>query len=377
MIYILHSADYELYLGGNTLPEEEVLIQPTQQLLDLYEKLGISTTLFCDVLCLMRYRTLKRDTFPDLAEKQLKQAVNRGMDVQTHLHPHWLNTKIQQQEVGNQYHFEPKQYLLGTLDPDENNCFLQTKALLTQASQTLTSWFKPIDKNYQCLAFRAGGYGLQPRSNIILKALQETGYHIDSSIIPRAKFQTNVQAVDFSQVPTQANYWLHDTTGLTTTSQPGKGIVEIPIASTLINPKNRWHVFGWEAIRQASQIVLGSDLSQPLRGYPCNTTTTSSRPLANRFKRAYWRSQTLLANRFLRLELNTNPTLMMKCVKSYLKDFDTESQDIFFSLNCHPKGITTAHLIALETFHKTLEKQYGENIMAITFQQAWERIKPQ
>ena len=34
MIYVLYSADHELYLGKNNCPEEEVLIDPTYELMD-------------------------------------------------------------------------------------------------------------------------------------------------------------------------------------------------------------------------------------------------------------------------------------------------------------------------------------------------------
>ena len=46
-IYILYSADYELFLGGNYCDENEVLINPTNDLLDLCDRLKIPLTLFC------------------------------------------------------------------------------------------------------------------------------------------------------------------------------------------------------------------------------------------------------------------------------------------------------------------------------------------
>ncbi|MBF0128091.1 MAG: hypothetical protein HQM02_12890, partial [Magnetococcales bacterium] len=89
MLYILYSADYELYLGSNLQPEEEVLIQPTGRLLATCDRLHIPLTLFADLACLWRYRELGSTRFPDSAEAQLQNAIQRRHDVQTHLHPHW------------------------------------------------------------------------------------------------------------------------------------------------------------------------------------------------------------------------------------------------------------------------------------------------
>ena len=37
-LYILYSADYELFLGGNYTDEHEVLIHPTSDLLDMCDR---------------------------------------------------------------------------------------------------------------------------------------------------------------------------------------------------------------------------------------------------------------------------------------------------------------------------------------------------
>ncbi|MBF0438271.1 MAG: hypothetical protein HQL93_04025, partial [Magnetococcales bacterium] len=114
MIYILYSADYELYLGGNSQSEEEVLIHPTQQLLATCDRINIPLTLFADIACLWRYRELGLEQFPEQAEAQLQDAARRHHDIQTHLHPHWAFTHLEE----NRFLFDPATYRLGTLSPD-------------------------------------------------------------------------------------------------------------------------------------------------------------------------------------------------------------------------------------------------------------------
>ena len=75
----------------------------------------------------------------------------------------------------------------------------------------------------------SGGYGIQPNSDILLKALTDSGFLIDSSVVPGFVFKGSVNQIDFSNVPVMANYYLdHD---VNTPSQKNQGIFEIPIAS--------------------------------------------------------------------------------------------------------------------------------------------------
>ncbi len=375
MIHILYSADYELYLGGNRLPETEVLIEPTARLLDRCDRLGIPITLFADVACLWRYRQLDRNRFPDRAEAQLRQSISRGHDVQTHLHPHWSETRIIDEGAGQRYRFDDKRYLLGTLSDDPRIRFDLTKTLLCRASSHLTDLCRTVDPGYRCLAFRAGGYGLQPDERMILRALQESGYRIDSSIIPGWRHESNVQRADFTRLPEGANYWLSATGGLTDAAAPGEGLYEIPIAAFHTPPGVNWSINGGEAWRQAGEILLARDRNAPRRGYPCNQAPSTPDRQPGRLKRAWWRANAQLRTPFHRLELGGNAKSMLTCVQRHLDRYADFQGDIHFSLNCHPKGIGPDHLTALERFHAALVRRHGTNLRAVTFQQAWQRIE--
>ena len=109
-INLLYSIDYELFWTHND-DEVRVLVQPTERLLRQAEELGVRYTLFVDVLCLFRYRELGLHRFVDAVEDQLRDAVRRGHDVQTHLHPHW--TRAERKD--GIWSFDNQTFLLGNL----------------------------------------------------------------------------------------------------------------------------------------------------------------------------------------------------------------------------------------------------------------------
>ena len=77
-IYTLYSADYELFLGGNYCDEQEVLIKPTYDLLDICERHQIPLTLFADVFSILRYREHTLFSFPIAAEQQTERCTPAG-----------------------------------------------------------------------------------------------------------------------------------------------------------------------------------------------------------------------------------------------------------------------------------------------------------
>jgi hypothetical protein len=114
MIYLLYSNDYEVFFGANYHPENEVLIETPERALSACEEIGVPMTLLCDLLCVWRYREQGHTLFPDSVDAQLKRAVQKGHDVQVHIHPHWPATGIIHDEQGIPgYEFELSKYLLG------------------------------------------------------------------------------------------------------------------------------------------------------------------------------------------------------------------------------------------------------------------------
>ena len=82
------------------------------------------------------------------------------------------------------------------------------------------------------MAYRAGGYGLQPHARAVLKALEETGYLIEASVVPGMRRMTGRYRVDFTSVPARGNWIIGSEGGLDRES--ASGLLEVPIPSGTI-----------------------------------------------------------------------------------------------------------------------------------------------
>jgi hypothetical protein len=312
-VRILYSADYELYLGENLLPEVEVLVEPTAALLAACEAAGVPITLFCDVACLWRYREVGDDVFPDAVEEQLRDAIERGHDVQAHLHPHWLHAI---REDGR-WSAPLDTFLVGALD--------DPAPLLARAAEYLNGLLRPVDPAYACIAFRAGNYGVQPAAERVYAALRETGYRVDSSVVPGMVLLNEVNRVDFRGWPER--------------SGPLHGIYEVPVASARFGPA--------EAVRRR----LGRrPAGRKPRGLTIQATSARGPSLRSRLFRLD------------PLELGPDVRRLKAITERYLRRVGT---DVDFSFSCHPKTLGEPELEALLAYHDWLAGAY--DVEAVVF----------
>ena len=105
------------------------------------------------------------------------------------------------------------------------------KTILQQGKIWLEKLIKPHSPDYRCLAFRAGGWCIQP-SEYIIKALLEINFLVDSSVAPGQHCQTVGEHYDFRNAP-QRPYWR--TEGNVCIQNPS-GLYELPILTGNINP---------------------------------------------------------------------------------------------------------------------------------------------
>ena len=364
MIYILYSADYELFLGDNFYPEEAVLIEPTDRLLGVCEAIGIPMTLFCDVVCVWRYREHGLTAFPDLVDEQLRNAIRRGHDVQAHIHPHWSYAT----QTGTQWCSLPEQFLLGRLSNDAHQCERIARDYFVKAADYFHRLLCPVDPSYRCIAYRAGSYGVQPRDREIYGALEDAGYVIDSSIIPGFVMRGAFNEVDFRNAPVAANYYLNRASGLSKSDT--SGLFEIPIASTRQTKIDLIRYLAHK-LREAVLIRLGQVRAEARKGIPIQAAFVNQGRLSRVLEKLKW----LLEVGIAWLELSTDDAAMIRTTRAYLQRVKT-NDDIYFSFSCHPKSLDERHFLALERYHAQLRKIYGTDIQAITFQQAAANVEP-
>jgi hypothetical protein len=364
MIYVLYSDDYEVFFGANYRPESEVLIETTERVLSACEEIGVPMTLFCDLPCLWRYREQGHTLFPDSVDAQLKRAIQKGHDVQAHIHPHWLVTEIIHDEQGiPRYEFELSKYLLGNWIPEGGPALRRFCAdVFRRAKAYLEDLLRPVNAPYRCIAFRAGGYGLQPNSKDILWALRDTGYLIDSSIVPGMVLHNNVNRIDFSKVPREGNYYISPEIGLEQVSQ--EGIFEIPLLA-LRPGEARWSIA--KAVPQAAIASLRREPTPKPLGHSIQSIDSAQKQALSDLTRSSGR---LVHGRWGPLQLSSNANIMVDVTRNYIDHHGGGERDLYFSVGCHSKSAHPAVLEALKVYHHRLGSIYGKKLRAITFQEA-------
>jgi peptidoglycan/xylan/chitin deacetylase (PgdA/CDA1 family) len=224
---LLLSLDYEPWFSVNTPDEAAVIIPPTDAILATCERHGARATLFVDVLALRRLEEVGRGAIAARIAAQVADAVARDHDAQLHLHPHWLAATWD-----GGWRFPADAYRLDAPDMDDDAVAARTEALARDGIARLRAAIG--DPAYPVVAFRAGGYAIQPRDGAVLRGLLAAGLRIDSSVVPGMRKRTGRQAVDFTAAPALPTWRVAPETGVLAPAP--RGLLEIPIAAADLGP---------------------------------------------------------------------------------------------------------------------------------------------
>jgi hypothetical protein len=366
-IYLLFSSDYELYFGENYLSEREVLIEPTEHILRAFEEEGIPMTLFADVASVWRYYSLKvKSDYILLFEEQLRQAIRQGHDVQLHLHPHWMTSKFD----GKRWEMDESKFKLSDLGYGgrKTQSLESADELIIRGKEYLEKLLRPVDPSYQCIAFRAGGYGIQPNDKELIGALLSAGFKIDSSIVPGMFFKSNVNQIDFRRVPSKLNYRIGTRYGID--QEDSQGIFEIPIAAysesfqeTMMDHFRMLRIFGSRFVDK----IVGVKNQVAPRGKTIQKNSPIKQVVSLILRPSLFslefKGQLVDVKRML---VGTN-----KLIRSHLK----ESTHLYLSPTCHPKNVFLPTIQGIREFWRSMVHFYGKNIKAITFQEAAKKME--
>jgi hypothetical protein len=230
-IVLLLTFDYEVFLGRNFAPADEVLFRPTDELLALCGDLGVRVTLFADVCSVWAHRRAGLDAYADAFEAQLRAARRAGHDVQLHLHPHWLASTYERGE----WRISTERMYLAELSfgdgPDA------APAVVRRGVDYLNALLRPVDPAYRCLAFRAAGLALGPCERQTIAALLGAGIVLDTSVAKDLRLSTDTITIDYRGAPARANWRMAPDGGVTRDS--AHGLYEVPIATFRTSARSR------------------------------------------------------------------------------------------------------------------------------------------
>ena len=228
MLKVLFTYDYELFLGENHASAKEVLFEPTEKIAIAMKNDGAHGVFFADVCSAIRHREEGLGEYSDSFDEQLKVLTKNGHDVQLHLHPNWYNSKRE----GDSIKVSPKGYKIHEFGFDAKT-FRSVPNIISETKEYLESVCSQAKSSYRCVAYRAGGFCVQPEQELF-EALLNAGIVIDSSVNPHLYSLNTVNSYDFRSVPKQLNWVINPKEGISVASS--KGILEIPIGTARLRP---------------------------------------------------------------------------------------------------------------------------------------------
>lgn len=310
--------DYELFFGPETGTVEKCMIEPTKRLLELAGK-NVRMVFFVDVgfLVAMERYAVQYPEMGSILNKvrfQVKQLVDRGHDVELHIHPHW----------------EKAQYVDGKWVIDAMGSYRMNDFSADEQNQLFNTYKSYLDElvGYKTSAYRAGGWCIQPFHPMKDLFLSE-GIKFDSSVMPGVKYESEHYKFDFSRAPGKCSYRF-DTDVLV--EEMDGPFTELPISTWKYTPSFFWNLYvrGRMAPSRHKMIGDGQFIPQPGRKKQGLTSGALNHVSCD----GYYAS------------------VLLKSYKSFIKQ-GRENMVIIG----HPKGMTEYSFAALESFMNEVRKE--------------------
>jgi hypothetical protein len=195
MLQIMFTLDYELHGNGEGCPQE-LMLEPTREMLDQFDRHGARLTILADVAEILKFKEYAETTGHDAFHynaitRQLQDAVDRGHDVQLHLHSSWFNARYERARWNQDW----SEYNFAALPVQRMETYVRA------GKQFLESLLQPVDSRYHCRVFRAANWSMQPSRNV-MEVLRRNGFAIESSVF---KWGRRKGLVDFDYSEAQSS----------------------------------------------------------------------------------------------------------------------------------------------------------------------------
>lgn len=172
---LIFTIDYEIHGNGDGSPSE-LMIEPTNRLMDLLDEFGAKLVIFADVGEILRFKeyleTYGHDAYDyEAIVAQLQDALRRGHDVQLHIHSSYFGARFENGKWQQNW----KKYNLAGLEADE------IRSIVATCKGFLEETLRPVKPDYSCYVFRAANWSMHPSPHIV-DALAGEGICIDTSV---------------------------------------------------------------------------------------------------------------------------------------------------------------------------------------------------
>jgi hypothetical protein len=346
MLKLLLTFDYELFFNDTDYSEDEVLIKPTYSISEVIEKLDVVGNFFIDTPSIICYKNNDSYKYPQMVKEQVDDLLNHNNDVQLHIHPIWYNAEI----INNQWKFDNKYYSLGS--------YSNVEEIITNSKQELDE-LAGGHRNYNCCAFRAGGFCYSPVSTLS-KALYKNGIRIDSSICKNIYMNTEAQQFDYRNITSEENwsFSIHNDS-FTLCDRIDESLFEVPIG-TFSKVPHKWYLTH----------------GMPKLNYPIEKGKKT--PIIELEKRnLILKTIDRMKKSFDMPVLLTLDTLHYKALYEIVKFYNEKAKkivgkDIYICAIGHPKFASAESIKNMETFIE-LVKSSMQDVEFLSFQNVLER----
>jgi hypothetical protein len=329
---IVLTFDHELPHGGLRSSYKDALFDPTNRLFKLAEKLEVPIVLFTDVLCGIRFEEWDKALFYNPYVSQLQESIVLGHDVQLHLHPHWLTSSFR-----NDTFIPSEDFKLADF---KHNDIYPIDEIIKKGIKFLLQVCKRADSDYQCIAFRAGGYNLERETEEIFTSLYRNGIRFDSSISKGYYFRSSLSEINYMNMPAPPN-WLIGLDG-ELRKQGKNGILEVPIASIPKTPFEMPTRFKLKRLAHQGPPNHGFQIHE---GKPPN--------LASKIKMMF-------SSRMLSFDNYTlSPVYLMRILDYNVRKYQ-QNKDVILSISGHPKSMGDYSFSLMDSFVKSVREKYSD-----------------
>ena len=235
MVFLILSLDYEIFGNGSGDVRRD-MIEPTERLLDICNRYNAKLSIMAEMAEYwamkeaLEYGEYDIGYCPiTLIDEQIKNAVLTKHDVQLHLHPWWIQARLDK----GSWRLNPSYYRITDLPKGvgKKQDLLSATGALFKGKETLENLISTVDPSYECIVYRAAMFWGQP-SRELIKAMKQAGFVADTSVI-KGHFDPMPAPTDYRHAESSVGYWWTKDDDLAVKGPVGEQVIELPVYSEI------------------------------------------------------------------------------------------------------------------------------------------------
>lgn len=353
MLNICITFDYELWLDEIIPEEEDHLFMATDDLLEMLRVEGVSTTFFVDTCSVQAHKRYNQLDYVNRFEEQIKKAARDGHDIELHLHPSWYRCRYD--DYTNRWQMTYDGYFVQDYGFGEGQ-EISAQAIIRENKEYLEKLIRSVDLNYQCIAYRAGGFGICPERELC-RTLRNEGIWIDSSVALEQMDRVDYR-YDFRCYPKKISWWFEAGGNIREASERGESSIhEIAIGFGKNN------LFKYCGIPMKELRVQYQQRADRL---PIKTNSQSKMMQKLHSLKRHFAGKGILS-----LDTRGNKLLMRDLRENYQR-YRCDEQDASLAIICHPKMASRNTIENMKRFIRQV-RDAKEDYRFITIAQAGQK----